>query len=127
MWRSALPGPPGGPDDIGSPRRPAEIRSNRRLSNLCESRAVPDAKGSGLSQLEESLLGRWSGPRILLTSLVIGACGVAPLLLYIGFGPADGNPIGLGLLAMIAIPLAAAGLLIGLIKTIVGYCVRERR
>ncbi|NGY05200.1 hypothetical protein [Solimonas terrae] len=30
---------------------------------------------------------------------VIAALGTAPLLLYIIFGPSDGNPIGLGLLA----------------------------
>ena len=36
---------------------------------------------------------------LLKTGFVIIAAGTVPLLLYIAFGPADGNPIGLGLLA----------------------------
>ncbi|MGE0407357.1 MAG: hypothetical protein AB7O65_13760 [Candidatus Korobacteraceae bacterium] len=58
-----------------------------------------------------------SGRTIIILSLLVGAVGVAPLLLYIAFGPKDGNPIGLGLLAMLALPLAGVGLVAGLTKT----------
>ena len=34
--------------------------------------------------------------------LLILAAGVIPLLLYVAFGPKDGNPIGLGLLFIVA-------------------------
>lgn len=74
-----------------------------------------------MSHWEEKLLERWSGRRILIGSLIFGAVGVSPLLLYVIFGPADGNPIGLGLLAMASIPLATFGVLIGLVKTAVEF------
>lgn len=41
------------------------------------------------------------------------------LLLYIAFGPEDGNPIGLGLLAVAAVPVAAIGAVVGLITALV--------
>lgn len=37
--------------------------------------------------------------KIMKTGIGIIAVGTVPLLLYVIFGPADGNPIGLGLLA----------------------------
>ncbi|HEX5830648.1 MAG TPA: hypothetical protein VFY16_06690 [Gemmatimonadaceae bacterium] len=40
---------------------------------------------------------------------------MSPLLLYIAFGPADGNPIGLGLLAVVAVPAAVIGVGVGLL------------
>jgi hypothetical protein len=69
-----------------------------------------------MSHVEEVLLRRWSGARILLVSLAAGGAGVLPLLLYVRFGPRDGNPIGLGLLAVVMVPFAAAGALVGLAK-----------
>ncbi len=66
--------------------------------------------------LEQRILARWSGFQILVGSLLVGAIGTLPLMLYIAFGPADGNPIGLGLLAVAVLPVAAAGALIGLFK-----------
>lgn len=44
-----------------------------------------------MSGIEEALLRRSSGLRILMWSVALGLAGVAPLLLYIAFGPADGN------------------------------------
>jgi hypothetical protein len=41
-----------------------------------------------------------------------------PLLLYVWFGPKDGNPIGLGLLAFVTPPFAGVGIAIGLVKTL---------
>ncbi len=70
---------------------------------------------------------RSRGLKILLTSLAAGAIGIAPLLLYALLGPKDGNPIGLGLLAMLAVPVAAIGSLIGLVTMAVEYFLRTRR
>lgn len=72
-----------------------------------------------MSQFEERALRRWSGTTIILRSLMFGGAGVAPLMLYIMFGPSDGNPIGLGLLAVATVPLAVCGVGIGLIKVVV--------
>lgn len=80
-----------------------------------------------MSRIEEAWLRRLSGPRILACSLAFGVAGVAPLLLYIAFGPADGNPIGLGLLAVLAVPVGAVGAGVGLIKMLVEHFARGRR
>ena len=53
--------------------------------------------------------------------------GVMPLLLYIAFGPADANPIGLGLLAVFAVPVGAEGAVIGSIKMLVERFTRRGR
>lgn len=71
-----------------------------------------------MSRDEGGLLRRWSGPRTIANSLKLGAAGVAPLLLYIAFGPEDGNPIGLGLLAAFTVPVAMTGVIVGVLKTI---------
>jgi hypothetical protein len=79
-----------------------------------------------MSRIEEALLRRFSGSRILIWSAVFGVAGIAPLLLYIAFGPADGNPIGLGLLAVLAVPVGAVGACVGLIKMLVEHFARSR-
>lgn len=78
-----------------------------------------------MSRIEEALLRRWSGLRIVLYSLAAGIAGVAPLLLYIAVGPKDGNPIGLGLLAVATVPFAGVGVFVGLIKMLVEFLRRE--
>jgi hypothetical protein len=70
--------------------------------------------------------GRSRGMKILLASLLIGAAGVAPLLLYILLGPADGNPIGLGLLAVVAVPVSVVGMAIGVVTILVQHFARPR-
>lgn len=80
-----------------------------------------------MSRLEEAFLRRFSGSKILIWSLGFAVAGVAPLLLYIAVGPADGNPIGLGLLAVLAVPVGALGAAIGLIKMLVERLTRDRR
>ncbi len=72
-----------------------------------------------MSRTEEAILRRWSGATIALASLALGGAAVLPLLLYIAFGPADGNPIGLGLLAALAVPVAGLGVMIGVVKMLV--------
>lgn len=69
---------------------------------------------------------RGLGLRILLGSLAAGAVGIAPLLLYILLGPAGGNPIGLGLLAVLASAIAIMGGLIGAVTIGVEYLQRTR-
>ena len=70
---------------------------------------------------EERSMTHWSISRFLFTGVVIAVIGYLPLQLYIVFGPRDGNPIGLGLFAVVAI---LAGLLVvasGFIKLAVHY------
>lgn len=78
-----------------------------------------------MSRFEETWLGRWSGRKILVVSAAAGLAGVLPLVLYIVFGPAHGNPIGLGLLAVAVLPFAGVGAAVGLIKMIVEHFVRR--
>lgn len=65
------------------------------------------------------------GTRTLLFGLAVLLFGAGPLLLYVLLGPADGNPIGLGLLAMVAVPvgLGCAGL--GLVRMLIELLVRR--
>lgn len=64
--------------------------------------------------------------KILRTSLLLGAAGIAPLLLYILLGPADGNPIGLGLLAVVAVPASVVGMAIGCVTLLVERFTRPK-
>jgi len=51
--------------------------------------------------------------------------GVGPLLLYILLGPADGNPIGLGLLAVVAVPVGLCCAGFGLIRMPIEWLTRR--
>lgn len=75
---------------------------------------------------EEKLINRWSASRFLIAGGVIAAVGYLPLQLYIVFGPRDGNPIGLGLLAIFAVPAGLVVFAIGLIKLAVSYFLSRR-
>jgi hypothetical protein len=66
------------------------------------------------------------GAKILRRSLWVGLAGILPLLLYVVFGPARGNPVGLGLLAAVAVLAAGAGSVGGLITMLVEYLARRR-
>jgi hypothetical protein len=78
-----------------------------------------------MSRIEEGLLSRWTGSQIIAGSAVLGLISYLPLQLYVWFGPADGNPIGLGLLAVLGLPVAALCMLIGLVKVLVQYLGRR--
>lgn len=67
------------------------------------------------------------GLRILLRSLLVGALGVAPLLVYMLLGPKDGNPIGLGLLAALAVAVSGIGMLIGAVIAAMEFFSRPKR
>ena len=69
-----------------------------------------------MSHPEERVLQRWSGKTIIVRSLMVGLAGMAPLLLYATFGPSDGNPIGLGLLAVAVVPFALCGVAFGVLN-----------
>jgi len=55
------------------------------------------------------------GRIILWIGVGLMAAGVLPLLLYCVFGPADGNPIGLGLLFAVLTPVGLLTALAGLL------------
>ena len=74
-----------------------------------------------VNRAQQPAVKRPVGRRILLTSLAAGAVGVTPLLFYILLGPKDGNPIGLGLLAMLAVPVAVIGGVIGVVTMAVEF------
>lgn len=78
-----------------------------------------------MSRIEQALLRRFSGRQILLAGAALGLAGAGPLLLYIAFGPADGNPIGLGLLAVVTIPVAVVVAGVGLVKMLVEVFTRN--
>jgi hypothetical protein len=76
--------------------------------------------------IEERLITRWSASRFLIAGVVVAGLGYLPLQLYILFGPEDGNPIGLGLFAIIMLPAAMGIFAIGIIKLIVA-CFLNRK
>lgn len=68
-----------------------------------------------------------SAPGSTIATFGVGVfvVGVGPLLLYGLLGPADGNPIGLGLLAMVSVPVAGMLVVLGLIKMLIEFLVRR--
>lgn len=74
-----------------------------------------------MSDFEARLMTRWPASRFLIAGVVIAVVGYLPLQLYIVFGPRDGNPIGLGLLAIASVPAGLVVFAIGLIKLVVGF------
>ena len=67
--------------------------------------------------------GFWSGSRILIAGIAILVLGAGPLLIYALVGPADGNPIGLGLLAVVTVPVGGILAGLGLIKMLIEWLV----
>lgn len=57
--------------------------------------------------------------RIMIASSALGLICWFPLLVFIAVGPADGNPVVLGLIAMLGTPIAAIGMGAGLIRWMV--------
>lgn len=72
-----------------------------------------------MPDLESRLLRRWSPASFLKAGALVSVLGAAPLLLYTLLGPADGNPIGLGLLLVVAVPVGALLLGIGLLRLLI--------
>lgn len=78
-----------------------------------------------MSHLEEAVLRRFEGSTIVLFGITVAVAGLLPLLLYVAFGPEDGNPIGLGLLAIVAVPTGGIIALAGIIKLLVRHFQRD--
>jgi hypothetical protein len=74
---------------------------------------------------EHRLVKRWSGATFIKAGLVVMAVGVAPILLYTLLGPADGNPIGLGLLMVALVPLGFLLVGIGLLRFLIAWLQRR--
>ena len=68
-------------------------------------------------------LGKW----MMLISVVLLVLSVAPIMLYAEFGPADGNPVGLGLLMVFGGSLFGATLAVGTALWMVGWLVGCRK
>ena len=69
---------------------------------------------------EHKLLGRWSAKTVIKTGLVVMLVGAGPLLLYTLLGPSNGNPIGLGLLMVVLVPIGFLLLGTGLLWLLIG-------
>ncbi len=65
-----------------------------------------------------SLLSFFLRSRLLLIGLGLLALAWLPIELYIIFGPADGNPVGLGLLAWCATPFCFAMIGGGIVESL---------
>ncbi len=63
-------------------------------------------------------IGYW----IALISIILIASCVTPLLLYIAFGPEDGNPVGLGLLMVFGTPVFGTTAVLGGTIWLIGKC-----
>ena len=48
---------------------------------------------------------------------IVAGLSLAPLVLYVIFGPKDGNPIGLGLLMFFGVPIGVLLFVVGFITT----------
>lgn len=66
------------------------------------------------------------GRRLTIISVILLVLCVAPIMLYSAFGPADGNPIGLGLLMFFGWPVFTGLAVIGGLIWIAGN-IKERR
>lgn len=66
------------------------------------------------------------GKKIVLWSVLLGIIGAAPLGLYILLGPKDGNPIGLGLLAVVAAPASLISAGMGLVLMMVEFFTQKK-
>jgi hypothetical protein len=68
-------------------------------------------------------IGKW----MTLISVVMLVLSVAPIMLYAEFGPADGNPVGLGLLMVFGGSLFGSTLAVGIAIWMVGWLVGCRK
>lgn len=58
-----------------------------------------------MADFERGLTRRWSAAAFAKAGLALLAIGALPILLYAWLGPANGNPIGLGLLMVVLVPV----------------------
>jgi len=58
-----------------------------------------------MPDFEHGLIRRFSAAAFAKAGCLLLAIGILPILLYSWLGPADGNPIGLGLLMVVLVPV----------------------
>ena len=74
-----------------------------------------------MHDFEHKLVKRWSGAAFIKAGLTVMAVGFFPIGLYTLLGPADGNPIGLGLLMVALVPLGFLLVGIGLLRFLIAW------
>ena len=75
---------------------------------------------------EHKLLKRWAWTTFTRLGLLLMAIGIGPILLYSLLGPADGNPVGLGLLMVVLVPVGFLLLGVGLLKLAIAKLQQDR-
>jgi hypothetical protein len=78
-----------------------------------------------MPDFEHKLVQRWSPMAFIKAGALVMLLGAAPLLLYALLGPADGNPIGLGLLMVVAVPIGFLLLGIGLLRLLIAWLQKQ--
>ena len=74
---------------------------------------------------EHKLVKRWSGATFIKAGLATMAVGFLPIGLYTLFGPADGNPIGLGLLMVVLVPAGFLLAGIGAMRLLIAWLTKQ--
>jgi hypothetical protein len=74
---------------------------------------------------EHRLVKRWSGGAFIKAGLATMAVGFLPIGLYTLVGPADGNPIGLGLLMVVLVPAGFLLAGIGVMRLLIAWLMRR--
>ncbi len=74
---------------------------------------------------EHRLVKRWSWLAFVKAGALVMAIGLGPILLYTLLGPADGNPIGLGLLMVVLVPVGFLLVGIGLLRLLIALLQRR--
>ena len=74
---------------------------------------------------EHRLVKRWSGAAFIKAGLATMAAGFLPIGLYTLVGPADGNPIGLGLLMVVLVPAGFLLAGIGVMRLLIAWLMRR--
>ena len=67
------------------------------------------------------------GIKIIALSLLLVMVCAAPLMLYVFFGPEDGNPVGLGLLFSCGALVAHVGFTVGLVLLIWDVFIKKNK
>jgi hypothetical protein len=78
-----------------------------------------------MPDFQHKLLQRWRPASFIKAGVLVMLLGATPLLLYTLLGPADGNPIGLGMLMAVAVPIGFLLLGIGLLRLLIAWLQKQ--
>ena len=67
------------------------------------------------------------GVKVIALSLLLVLICAAPIMLYIAFGPKDGNPIALGWLFALGALVAHVGFVVGMLLLIVDNLLKRKK